>query len=172
MGTIGLAHPLMATPELPRLILVFFTSTTGEPETQFCQREGAGAGNRGGPERAIQADSLGSVSLKATKRALGSLPCAREPWLRLASAVRSRSKRDSILGAQPHRLPEPAFAPPAAAGKLKTVAQSSGPRRIAAWRRGLGTPRPHSAEFRNLCSLSLVKANLLRFWSQGESAGS
>lgn len=119
METIGLTHPLMATPELPRLILVFSTSTASEPETQFCQRKGAGAGNRGGPERAIQADSPGSVSLKATERALGSLPCAREPWLRLASAVRSRSKRDSILGTQPHRLPEPAFAPPAAAGRIE-----------------------------------------------------
>lgn len=113
MGTIDLTHPSMATPEQPRIILASSTYTTREPETQFCKRKGAGAGNRGGPERAIQADSPRS---NETGRALGSLPCARKSWLRLARAARSRSKRDSILGAQRHRPQEPAFSPPAAVG--------------------------------------------------------
>lgn len=147
MGNIDLTHPLMATPELPRLILASSTSTTGEPETQFCQREGARAGNRGGPERAIQADSPRSVSLKATERALGSLPCAR---LRLASAVRCKSKRkrDSILGAQPHRLPEPAFALPAAAGRTERLSSPS-PRGPAGSRLGAG-PRHAPPSFRGV----------------------
>lgn len=153
MGTIGLTHPLMATPELPRLILASSTSTISEPETPILP--GAGAGNRGGPERAIQADS--PRNLKATERALGSLPCAREPWFRLARAVRSRSKRDSILGAQPHRLLEPAFAPPGAAGRIEDCRRVLRAGRIAAWGRGLSTPRPHSAEFGNLRSPGLVK---------------
>lgn len=56
-------HSRAATVNLS--LLHFYNS---EPETQFCQREGAGAGNRGGPERAIQADSPRSVSLKAQQQ--------------------------------------------------------------------------------------------------------
>lgn len=42
-----------------------------EPETQFCQSEGAGAGNRGGPERAIQADSPRSVKFESNRASSG-----------------------------------------------------------------------------------------------------
>lgn len=126
MGTIGLTHPLMATPELPRLILASSTSTIVSPRPNFASAKEPELGIaevRRGPSKPI----LRGV-MKATERALGSLPCAREPWLRLARAVRSRSKRDSILGAQPHRLPEPAFAPPAAAVRTEDCLRLLGAR--------------------------------------------
>lgn len=70
------------------------------------------------------------MNIKAMERALGILPCARKPRLRLEIETRNGSKRGNILGAQRHRPLEPAFRPPAASGELKTAARFAGPARL------------------------------------------
>lgn len=49
---LGFTRPSLATPKQPKLILASSTFTAGEPETQFCQIEGAG-GRRLGPYKQI-----------------------------------------------------------------------------------------------------------------------
>lgn len=147
METIGFTHPSLATPEQPQLILASSTYTAGELDSQFCQYEGAGDLE---PSKQILP---ANVNFKATERALGSLPCARKPNLRLEIVRRNGSKRDDILGAQRHRPlePEPALTPPAASGELKTASGSAGSARLplgggasirsALSPRGLGTSK-------------------------------